>query len=83
MKVSAQISIYPLRQEKLSPAVNAVSEALKARGLSPEIGPMSTVVTGDSTAVFSAIQEAFEAAAANGDTVVTVTLSNACPTRGP
>ncbi len=80
MNVSAQISIYPLRQERLRPAVSAVREALKARGLSPDVGAMSTVVTGDSAAVFSAIQEAFEAAAAKGDTVVTVTVSNACPT---
>lgn len=79
MNVSAQISIYPLRQEKLNPAVNAVRDALKARGLSPDVGAMSTVVTGDSATVFSAIQEAFEAAAANGDTVVTITVSNACP----
>ncbi len=80
VNVSAQISIYPLRQEKLTPAVNAVREALEERRLAPDVGPMGTAVTGDSAAVFSGIQQAFEAAAAKGDTVVTVTLSNACPT---
>jgi len=80
MKVSAQISIYPLRQEKLSPAVNAVRDALTAGGLTPNVGLMSTVVSGDTAIVFSAIQEAFEAAAAKGDAVLTLTVSNACPT---
>jgi uncharacterized protein YqgV (UPF0045/DUF77 family) len=80
MEVSAQISIYPLRQEKLGAAVKVVCEALGARGLKPEVGAMSTVVTGDSATVFSAIRESFEAAAAKGDTVLTVTVSNACPT---
>lgn len=79
MRVSAQISIYPLRQEKLSPAVNAVREALVAHGLDPDVGPMSTVVAGDLSLVFSAIEDAFQAAAAEGDTVATFTVSNACP----
>ena len=80
MKVSAQISIYPLRQEKLTPAINAVREALETRGLTPDVGPMSTAVTGDSAAVFLGLQQAFEAASVKGDTVVTITVSNACPT---
>lgn len=80
MKISAQISVYPLRQEKLSPAVHAVREALEARGLTPDVGPMSTIVVGETATVFSGIREAFEAATAKGDTVLVVTLSNACPT---
>lgn len=80
MQISAQISVYPLRQKKLSPAVHAVREALEARQLAPDAGPMSTIVTGETTPVFAALQEAFEAAAATGDTVLVVTLSNACPT---
>jgi hypothetical protein len=46
MMVSAQIAIYPLRQERLAPAVHAVSDALTARGLAPSVGPMSTLVAG-------------------------------------
>lgn len=80
MLTSAQISIYPLRQERLSPAVQAVSEALEARGLRAEVGPMSTLVTGEAAEVFDALQEAFAKAAASGHVVMTVTLSNACPT---
>ena len=40
MFISAQISVYPLRQEWLSPAIGAVKEALESRGLEPQIGAM-------------------------------------------
>ncbi len=66
MVISAQISIYPLRQEHLSPAIEAVRRALAVRNLQPEIGPMSTVVTGEGEVVFAALQEAFVQAAATG-----------------
>jgi uncharacterized protein YqgV (UPF0045/DUF77 family) len=79
MIVSAQISIYPLRQERLSPAVEAVAVSLAARGLQPQVGPMSTVVTGETAAVFGALQAAFETTAATGHVVMAVMLSNACP----
>jgi uncharacterized protein YqgV (UPF0045/DUF77 family) len=79
MMVSAQIAIYPLRQERLTPAVRAVSDALAARGLAPSIGAMSTLVTGELDTVVDGVREAFRAAAATGYVVMTVTLSNACP----
>ena len=81
--VSAQISVYPLRQERLSPAVEAVRQALEERGLQPQVGPMSTIVTGEAAAVFAALREAFSRAAATGQVAMTVTVSNACPVREP
>ncbi len=51
MMISAQIGIYPLRQEHLSPAIQAVRGALEAHGLLPEIGPMRTLVVGEMKAV--------------------------------
>ena len=82
MAISAQLSVYPLRQDQLSPAIQAIADALMAAGLQPHIGPMSTVVTGEVAAVFAALQQAFVRAAASGDVVMTVTLSNACPVGG-
>jgi uncharacterized protein YqgV (UPF0045/DUF77 family) len=79
MVVSAQIAIYPLRQDRLTPAITAVSAALEAAGLRPVIGPMSTMVTGEAADVFRALSEAFARAAALGHVVMTVTVSNACP----
>jgi uncharacterized protein YqgV (UPF0045/DUF77 family) len=79
MIVSAQIAIYPLRQDRLTPAITAVSAALQAAGLRPEVGAMSTIVTGEAATVFGALQEAFVRAGATGHVVMTVTISNACP----
>lgn len=77
--VSAQIAIYPLRQEHLSPSIEAVRRALRAQGLEPVPGPMSTYVVGEEQAVFTALQEGFAQASGMGHVVLTVTLSNACP----
>ena len=41
---------------------------------------MSTQITGEAGVVFVALKEAFVEAAATGDVVMTVTVSNACPT---
>jgi uncharacterized protein YqgV (UPF0045/DUF77 family) len=79
MIVSAQVAIYPLRQARLTPAIAAVSAALQAAGLQPEVGPMSTRVSGETTAVFRALEDAFARAGSLGHVVMTVTVSNACP----
>jgi uncharacterized protein YqgV (UPF0045/DUF77 family) len=79
MQISAQISLYPLKQEKLSPAVEGVWKILEERGLAFEKGNMSTVVVGEGEKVFAAIQDAFLGAAARGAVSMVVTFSNACP----
>jgi uncharacterized protein YqgV (UPF0045/DUF77 family) len=79
MTISAQISLYPLRQERLSPAIEQVNGRLAAAGLQPAVGPMSTVVTGEAEALFAALRDAFLQVAATGHVVMTVTVSNACP----
>ncbi len=79
MTTSAQISVYPLRQEHLGPAVESVRSALEEHGLTPQVGPMSTTVTGESDIMFAALAAAFAKAASRGQVVVTITISNACP----
>ena len=79
MSMSAQISVYPLRQQHLEPAVEAVRLALKSGGLEPEVGPMSPLVRGDADRMFAALRDAFERTAAMGDVVMVLALSNACP----
>jgi uncharacterized protein YqgV (UPF0045/DUF77 family) len=79
MVLSAQISLYPLRQERLSPAIEQLRERLAAAGLQPVVGPMSTVVTGEADALFAALRDAFLQATTTGHVVMTVTVSNACP----
>ena len=77
--ISAQVSVYPLRQEHLTPAIEEVAAALRAKGLRAEVGPMSTHVTGAADCVFAALEQAFVRAAAKGQVVMTITVSNACP----
>jgi uncharacterized protein YqgV (UPF0045/DUF77 family) len=76
---SAQISIYPLRQDRLRPAIEAVREALGAHGLTANVGPMSTTAVGEDRAIFAALADAFAKAAETGQVVMSVTVSNACP----
>ncbi len=79
MTIAAQVAIYPLRQDRLTPAITAVSRAFEAAGLRPEVGPMSTMVIGEAATVFRALEEAFVRAGTVGHVVMTVTVSNACP----
>jgi uncharacterized protein YqgV (UPF0045/DUF77 family) len=79
MTVSAQIAIYPLRQERLTPAVEVMGQALRDRGLQAVAGPMSTYVVGEDDMVFAALREGFARASGIGHVVMTVTVSNACP----
>jgi uncharacterized protein YqgV (UPF0045/DUF77 family) len=79
MTASAQIAIYPLRQDRLTPAIEAVQQALHDNGLRAEPGPMSTYVIGEDQAIFATLQEAFARASGLGHVVMTVTVSNACP----
>lgn len=77
--VAAQVSVYPLGQSSVGPAVDAALRAFERHGLHTEPGAMSTVVGGDAADVFAALREAFEGGAAEGPLVMVVTLSNACP----
>jgi uncharacterized protein YqgV (UPF0045/DUF77 family) len=79
MTASAQVSIYPLRQKHIGPAVQTVRGALERHGLTAHVGPMSTLATGESDALFRALAEAFATAASSGEVVMTVTISNSCP----
>jgi uncharacterized protein YqgV (UPF0045/DUF77 family) len=79
MTTSAQISVYPLRQEHLGPVVESVRSALEEHGLTPQVGSMSTTVTGESGIIFAALADAFAKAASSGQVVMAVTISNACP----
>ncbi|HWO93175.1 MAG TPA: YkoF family thiamine/hydroxymethylpyrimidine-binding protein [Dehalococcoidia bacterium] len=77
--ISAQVSLYPLRQEHVSPAIDEAIAILRRAELDVTVGPMSTVVAGDDDRVFDALKQAFRAASQRGDVVLVVTFSNACP----
>lgn len=79
MQISAQLSLYPLRQEKLSPTIESAWRVLEERGLVVQKGSMSTVVTGKAEDVFPAIRDVFLRSAERGQVSMLVTFSNACP----
>lgn len=83
MSVSAQVSVYPLGQSELDPAIEAVWKAFKSHGLTYQTSSMSTQLEGESGQVFAALQGAFAAASEYGGTVMVITVSNICPPAAP
>ena len=82
MGMTAQVSLYPMRQESLAPAIDEALRTFREYGLDVEPGTMSSLITGDDTAIFAALQEAFRRTAGQGHVVMIATLSNACPVPG-
>jgi uncharacterized protein YqgV (UPF0045/DUF77 family) len=79
MKVQAEISLYPLRQNELSNPIRQFVQVLENNKLQVKIGPMSSFVTGDSQVVFESLRKAFEQLAEKYEVVVNAKISNACP----
>jgi len=79
MKVQAEASLYPLRTATLTEHIDSFVEHLRRVGLNVETGPMSSRINGECGDVFRALGEAFENVARGGDAVLTVKVSNACP----
>lgn len=80
--ITAQVSLYPLRQESLSQLIEEALKTFQAYGLQVEPGAMSTLLTGEDVTIFAALQKAFHRAAEQGHVVLVVTFSNACPLPG-
>lgn len=79
MKIQAEISLYPLRCSDLSEPIQQFIELLKTNKLKVEMGPMSTLVTGDSQVVFENLKRTFGKLAEDYKIVMTAKISNACP----
>jgi catechol 2,3-dioxygenase-like lactoylglutathione lyase family enzyme len=78
-QVHLQLSVYPLRQPHLRPAIEAALGAAAAEGVDVTVGRLSTFVRGDEPAVFAALRAAFRAAGSSGSTVMVATLANGAP----
>jgi uncharacterized protein YqgV (UPF0045/DUF77 family) len=79
MRIRAEISLYPLHCSEMTRPIRQFVELLENNKLRVEIGPMSTLVTGDSQVVFENLKKAFERLAAEYKVVITAKISNACP----
>ncbi len=81
-KISAYWSVYPLRQEEVSPGIGAALDALAENGVEHEVGLMGTTLWGEDKEVFQTLLAAFRKAASVGRTTMVVTISNASPWPG-
>jgi len=79
MKIQAEISVYPLRVTELSRPIDEFCRMLQSHGLEIQLGPMSSLISGEPKDVFKAVQEAFERLAERYQVVVAAKFSNACP----
>ncbi|MBW1933526.1 MAG: thiamine-binding protein [Deltaproteobacteria bacterium] len=79
MKVQAEVSLYPLRQNDLTEPVQQFVESLKNDNLNVKTGSMSSAISGEESVVFQSLQKAFEQAAQKYEVVLTTKISNACP----
>ena len=77
--LTAQVSLYPLRQEHLGPAIDAAITLWRSRRLEVQPGAMSALITGEGTALWAALRDTFAAVVAQGQAVMVVIVSNACP----
>ena len=81
--ISAQVSLYPLRQSHLSPLIDEAVQLFKDRRLVVEPGSMSTTLAGEENDLFRAVAEVFHRGAETGELVMVLTVSNACPVCKP
>jgi len=79
ISLTAQVSLYPLGQTSLTPTINEALEIFKKNNLDVDMGSMSTLVVGADNQIWKSLQEVFNAATKYGETVMIVTISNACP----
>jgi catechol 2,3-dioxygenase-like lactoylglutathione lyase family enzyme len=79
-EVHLQLSVYPLRQPHLRPAIEAALRATAGEGVDVTVGRLSTLVRGNEPAVFAALRAAFHAAGSSGSTVMVATLAGGAPT---
>jgi uncharacterized protein YqgV (UPF0045/DUF77 family) len=78
-RISAQVSLYPLRRKSIGPAIRDAVRHFRQQGLRVRVGEMSTLIWGEEQAVFDGVEGAFHQAAEEGDVVMNVTFSNTCP----
>ena len=79
MKIQAELSLYPLKELHISTHLNDFLDTIKSAGLVVNIGPMSTIISGESELVFQALSDAFGKTAEKCKVVLSVKFSNACP----
>jgi len=78
VRVQAEVSLYPLREQHLAEPIAKFRDTLDRCRLTVKTGMMSTEVAGDSEDVFRGLCDAFEQLAKEHDIVLVCKVSNAC-----
>ena len=79
MNIQVEISFYPLGTDTIGEAIDSFIDHLSQAGMEVEVGAMSSLLNGETKAVFEALAEAFEATAARWPGALVIKVSNACP----
>jgi len=79
MNVEMEVSLYPLTVEYPQHPIHGFADVLREHGCRVEIGPLSSIVEGESTKVFEALRLGYERAAKKSGCVLIVKACNACP----
>jgi len=83
MKIQAEVSVYPLKEQHLSAPIALFRNTLDCHRLTAKTGTMSTEVAGDSKDVFRGLCDAFERLAEEHDIVLICKVSNCCAVSAP
>ncbi len=78
--VSIQVSLYPLGETDITEQIFGFLDIFESYELRYELGSMSTVISGDTATIFTALEAAYLWVAENARFVLVCTMSNAVPT---
>ncbi len=81
MGITFQVSLYPIMQNDIRKPINNFIEDLKEGKLDVEVHETSTIGSGNIDYVFDVLKGAYMRASESGDTIMVLTVSNACPTK--
>ena len=76
MHIDAAVTLTPLRQEHLSPAIDRFCAKLSEYGLDVGKGEVNTLVRGEMDDVFDGLKEAYKEVLKKGDANLVVVVRN-------
>lgn len=81
MKVTFQVSLYPIGRKEFKPQIDYFIKELKQDGIEAIVHETSTIGSGDVDRVFDSLKKAYSSAAKSGDTVMVLTVVNGAPSQ--
>ncbi len=81
MRVTFQVSLYPITKKDFKTPINNFISGLKKRKLELKVHETSTIGSGEIEDVFDALKEAYLSAGKQGDAVMVLTVVNGAPTK--